>query len=65
MYDGPYGVILLMYGSQDIRHIGFRRFTVVNGTPGNGASHLKHRIVRHYDCFGYIGCERGSRKSYG
>ena len=34
MYDGPYEVILLMYGSHDTRHIGFRRLTVVNGTPG-------------------------------
>ena len=33
MDDGPYWVILLMYGSQDIRHTGFRRLTVVNGTP--------------------------------
>ena len=34
MDDGPYCVILLMYGSHDMRHIGFRRLTVVNGTPG-------------------------------
>ena len=33
MYDGPYWVILLTYGSHDMRHIGFRRLTVVNGTP--------------------------------
>ena len=32
--DGPYWVILLMYGSHDMRHTGFRRLTVVNGTPG-------------------------------
>ena len=31
--DGPYWVILLMYGSHDMRHTGFRRLTVVNGTP--------------------------------
>ena len=24
---------LLMYGSHDMRHTGFRRLTVVNGTP--------------------------------
>ena len=30
---GPYWVILLMYGSHDMRHTGFRRLTVVNGTP--------------------------------
>ena len=33
MDDGPYWVILLMYGSHDMRHIGFHRLTVVNGTP--------------------------------
>ena len=33
MDDGPYWVILLKYGSHDMRHIGFRRLTVVNGTP--------------------------------
>ena len=34
MDDGPYWVILLMYGSHDMRHTGFRRLTIVNGTPG-------------------------------
>ena len=34
MDDGPYWVILLMYGSHDMRHTCFRRLTVVNGTPG-------------------------------
>ena len=34
MDDGPYWVILLMYGSHDMRYTGFRRLTVVNGTPG-------------------------------
>ena len=33
MDDGPYWVILLMYGSHDMRQTGFRRLTVVNGTP--------------------------------
>ena len=32
--DGPYWAILLMYGSHDMRHRGFCRLTVVNGTPG-------------------------------
>ena len=32
MDDGPYWVILLKYGSHDMRHIGFRRLTVVNRT---------------------------------
>ena len=34
MDDGPYWVILLMYGSHDLRNTGFCRLTVVNGTPG-------------------------------
>ena len=34
MDNGPDWVILLMYGSHDMRHTGFRRLTVVNGTPG-------------------------------
>ena len=34
MDDGPYWVILLMYGSHDMRHTSFLRLTVVNGTPG-------------------------------
>ena len=34
MDDGPYWVILLKYGSHEIRHTGFRRLTVVNGTSG-------------------------------
>ena len=34
MDDSPYWVILLMYGSHDMRSTGFRRLTVVNGTPG-------------------------------
>ena len=32
--DGPYWDFLLMYGSHDVRHTGFRRLTVVNGTLG-------------------------------
>ena len=34
MDDGPYWVILLMYGSHEMRHTDFRRLTVVNGTLG-------------------------------
>ena len=34
MDDGLYWVILLKYGSHDMRHTGFRRLTMVNGTPG-------------------------------
>ena len=33
MDDRPYLVILLMYGSHDMRHIGFYKLMVVNGTP--------------------------------
>ena len=36
MDDGPYWVILLMYRSHEMRHIGFRRLTVVNGTSRLG-----------------------------
>ena len=34
--DEPYYVILLMYESHEMIHTGFRRLTVVNGTPGSG-----------------------------
>ena len=34
MDDGPYWVILLKHGSHDIRHTGFCRLTMVNGTLG-------------------------------
>ena len=34
MDDGLYWVIVLMYGSHDMRHTGFHRLMVVNGTPG-------------------------------
>ena len=34
MDDGPYGVILLMYESHDMRHTGFPRLMVVNETLG-------------------------------
>ena len=33
MYE-PMWPFSLMYGSHDMRHTGFRRLTVVNGTPG-------------------------------
>ena len=35
MDNGPDWVILLMYGSHDMKHIGFHRLTVVNGTLGS------------------------------
>ena len=34
MDDGPYWVILFMYESHNMRHTGFRRLAVINGTPG-------------------------------
>ena len=37
---GPDVAILLTYGSHDVRHIDFRRLTVVNGTPGIRVSQL-------------------------
>ena len=42
---GPYWVILLKYGSHEMRHTGFRRLTVVNGTPGLGC---------HSPCVGHV-----------
>ena len=38
---GPDVAILLMYGSHDMRHTGFRRLTVVNKTP----KFLGHRTM--------------------
>ena len=38
MYE-PMWPFLLMYGSHDMRHTGFRRLTVVNGTPGSLGGH--------------------------
>ena len=32
--------ILLTYESHDLRHVDFRKLTLVNETPGFGASHL-------------------------
>ena len=42
MDDGPYWVILLMYGSHEMRHTGFHRLMVVNGTPGSGRHSFGH-----------------------
>ena len=45
--DGPYWVILLMYGSHDMRHTGFPRLTMVNRTPGFwGATYVATRKTR-------------------
>ena len=30
-----------MYGSHEMRHIGFRRLTVVNGTPESGRHNME------------------------
>ena len=40
MYDGPYWVILLMYEFHDMKHAGFRKLTVVNGTLENLGCHI-------------------------
>ena len=52
MDDGPYWVILLMYDSHDMRHTGFRRLMVVNGTPGFWG------ITKHIQD---LSCEKGAR----
>ena len=36
---GPDVAILLIYGSHDMRHAGFCRLTVVNGTPREMGHH--------------------------
>ena len=45
MDDGPYWVILLMYGSHDMRHTSFRRLKVVNGTLGFWGCHSRHNSL--------------------
>ena len=47
MDDGPYWVILLMYGSHDMRHIGFRKLTVVNRTWVLGCHKLRKGKQRY------------------
>ena len=48
--DGPYWTILLMYGSHDMRHTGFRRLTIVNGTPGfSGVTTSPKNKTKFYD----------------
>ena len=42
MDDEPYWVILLIYGSHEMRHTGFHRLMVVNGTPGSGRHSFGH-----------------------
>ena len=37
---GPDVAILLIYGSHDMRYAGFRRLTVVNGTPQEMGRHI-------------------------
>ena len=41
--------ILLTYGSHDVRHIDFRRLTVVNGIPGIGVSHCWPTNRHHFN----------------
>ena len=43
---GPDMAILLMYGSHDMRHTGFRQLTVVNETPGLG----RHKYTVNSSC---------------
>ena len=37
--------ILLLYGSHNMRHTGFHRLTVVNGTPGDRGVTIINLIV--------------------
>ena len=50
MDNGPGWVILLVYGSHDMRHTGFHRLTVVNETPGVLGRHsfelLNHSAIK-------------------
>ena len=59
--DGPYWAILLMYGSHDMRHTGFRRLTVVNGTPGfwGVTYHVEFRRIPRQSEFSYFSRQRG------
>ena len=56
----PMWPFLLMYGSHDMRHIGFRRLTVVNGTPGNwGVTALDQHLTIRSSTFI---CEGGGQR---
>ena len=44
MDDGPYWVILLMYGVSDMRHTGFRKLMIVNETPLK-LGHHKNEVI--------------------
>ena len=55
MDNGPGWVILLMYGSHDIRHTGFRRLTVVNGTPGFWGRHILSILSFVHPIEGWVG----------
>ena len=57
MDDGPYWVILLMYGSHEMRHTGFRRFTMVNGTPSRDVTQIVQQVksqVKELPCLGIV-----------
>ena len=65
MDDWLYWVILLKYGSHDMRHTGFRKLTVVNGTPGFWGVTVWAQetvfihiciIVIILDCLGQVSC---------
>ena len=55
MDNWPYWVILLMYGSHDMRHTGFRRLTVVNGTPGFWGVTLRALFTQPICCCALFG----------
>ena len=48
---GPDMAILLIYGSHDMRHTGFRRLTVVNGTPWKWGVTVDDQNVAENLCF--------------
>ena len=53
---GPEVAILLMHGSHDMRHIGFRRLTVVNETPQDSGSrrHTYDVMLVYYTLFPFV-----------
>ena len=46
MDDGPYRVILLMYGSHDMGYTGFRWWST--GPPEVGESHKSHKAMKKF-----------------
>ena len=51
---GPHMAILLMHGSHDMRHTGFRKLTVVNEASGFWG--ITSLVQAHCTCLGACGC---------